>query len=336
MSKIKLSVLCITYNHEKFIRQALDGFVMQKTNFPFEVIIHDDASTDGTADIIREYAKKYPKIIKPIFQTENQWSKGKLPLIHFMLDKVKGKYVAMCEGDDYWTDENKLQTQVDFLDKNPDFSICFHPVRVIWDDKSNPDTIFPTPDFIFNRDVLSLDDLLKHNFIQTNSVVYRWNLTEQDWPKQKFLPADYLFHLIHAKHGKIKYLNKVMAVYRKHAGGIWAGAGQTEDFWLRCGLLQARFYDIIQKKFNVDKNAELKESLLRTVLTLLKYNRFTDTESIRHEFPKIYNEIMSEMATNEFQRQNKDAKRAKHKKRLIYYTCGFLVVALFILCFFAL
>ena len=109
-----VSVCCVTYNHADFIKQTLEGFVTQKTNFPFEVIIADDCSTDGQQDIIKEYAKKYPDIIKPIFHSHNTGSYQNL------LDAAsacKGKYVAMCDGDDYWTDENKLQKQADFIDR---------------------------------------------------------------------------------------------------------------------------------------------------------------------------------------------------------------------------
>ncbi|HHX61228.1 MAG TPA: glycosyltransferase [Epulopiscium sp.] len=99
-----VSICCLAYNHEKFIRQALDGFIMQESNFPIEVLIHDDASTDDTANIIREYEKKYPEIIKPIYQTENQYSKGVGISVTYNFPRAKGKYIAMCEGDDYWTD----------------------------------------------------------------------------------------------------------------------------------------------------------------------------------------------------------------------------------------
>ena len=107
-----VSVRCITYNHEPYIAQALDGFLMQKTNFPFEVIVHDDAGPDKTADIIREYEAKFPKIIKPIYETENQYSKHDGSLGRIVDAACKGKYIALCEGDDYWIDENKLQVQV--------------------------------------------------------------------------------------------------------------------------------------------------------------------------------------------------------------------------------
>ena len=156
----QLSICCITYNHAKFIRQALDGFVMQKTNFPFEVLIHDDASTDGTADIIREYEAKYPDIIKPIYQTENQWSKGVLISKTCNYPRVQGEYVAMCEGDDYWTDPLKLQKQVDFLDSHPDFMGCFHPAKKIWEDKPVKSTVFPSPYEHFYRKVFTARDVL--------------------------------------------------------------------------------------------------------------------------------------------------------------------------------
>ena len=124
-----VSIRCVTYNHEPYIAQALDGFLMQKTSFPFEVIVHDDASTDKTAEIIREYEIKFPKIIKPIYETENQYSKHDGSLSRIMDSACKGKYIALCEGDDYWIDENKLQLQVDFLEKNSEYGMCYTKVR---------------------------------------------------------------------------------------------------------------------------------------------------------------------------------------------------------------
>lgn len=120
-----VTIRCLVYNHEPYLRQCLDGFVMQKTNFPFEAIVHDDASTDRSAEIIREYAEKYPNIIKPIFETENQYSK-KDGSLRRMVDKhIRGKYIAMCEGDDYWIDPYKLQKQVDYLENNPEYTLSY-------------------------------------------------------------------------------------------------------------------------------------------------------------------------------------------------------------------
>lgn len=123
-SKILVSIICNTFNHERFIRDALDGFVTQKTTFAFEVCIHDDASTDETANIIREYECKYPNIIKPIYQLENQYSQGRSP-VQINIDRANGKYLSFCEGDDYWIDQFKLQKQVDYMESHPDCSFCF-------------------------------------------------------------------------------------------------------------------------------------------------------------------------------------------------------------------
>ncbi len=125
MSEMMVSICCLTYNQEEYIKDALEGFLMQKTTFPFEILIHDDASTDGTAEIIRQYEARYPELIKPIYQTENQHSK-RVAISHvFQYPRAKGKYIAMCEGDDYWTDPMKLQKQVDYMESHEDCGLCF-------------------------------------------------------------------------------------------------------------------------------------------------------------------------------------------------------------------
>ena len=119
-----VSIDCITYNHFKYIRDAIEGFLMQRTNFPLEILIHDDASIDGTAEIIKEYEKQYPWLIKPVYQAENQYSKHNGTRSKIQYDRAPGKYIALCEGDDYWTDPYKLQKQVDFLESNVWVDIC--------------------------------------------------------------------------------------------------------------------------------------------------------------------------------------------------------------------
>lgn len=142
-SNVMVSVLCTAYNHERYIRKSLDGFVSQKTNFRYEVIVHDDASTDATAEIIREYAEKYPEIIRPIYQTKNQFSQ-KVQIIRTILMPVaQGKYIAFCEGDDYWTDDNKLQKQVDFLEKNQEYSATTHNCCFVGDHDEPISNIYP-------------------------------------------------------------------------------------------------------------------------------------------------------------------------------------------------
>ena len=121
---VVVSIVCNTYNHELYIRDALDSFLSQKTNFPFEILVFDDASTDKTANIIRSYEEKYPDIIKPVYQTVNQYSLGLMPGKQNR-ERATGKYIAICEGDDYWCDCNKLQKQVDYMESHPDCTFCF-------------------------------------------------------------------------------------------------------------------------------------------------------------------------------------------------------------------
>lgn len=167
-NKILLSIRCLVYNHEPFLRQCLDGFVMQKTNFRFEAIVHDDASTDGSAAIIREYAEKYPDIIKPIYETENQYSKHDGSLGRIMNAACKGKYIAVCEGDDYWIDPLKLQKQVDFMESHPDYSMCFHRARI--ENETSKTEFYINCSTIEDRDY-SGDELLLNWTVPTASII---------------------------------------------------------------------------------------------------------------------------------------------------------------------
>lgn len=140
---IMVSVICLTFNHEKYIRQTLEGFVRQKTNFRFEVLLHEDASTDKTADIVREYESRYPEIIKPIYQSVNQYTHGGRISQRFNYPRAKGKYFAWCEGDDYWCDEYKLQKQFDIMESHQECSICVHRVQCINEDGTINKRVIP-------------------------------------------------------------------------------------------------------------------------------------------------------------------------------------------------
>lgn len=140
---ILVSVICTAFNHGKYIRRCLEGFVSQKTDFDFEIIVHDDASTDDTAQVIREFETAYPHLIRPIYQTENQYSqKINIKRTHIM-PIVRGKFVALCEGDDFWVDEHKLQRQVDAMLANPDCRMCTHTVAEVLEDGTPDGTVFP-------------------------------------------------------------------------------------------------------------------------------------------------------------------------------------------------
>jgi len=218
MSQSKVSVLCITYNHEKFIRQCLESILNQQTDFEFELIIHDDASTDKTVDIINEYRAKDPRV-KLIAQAKNQFQQGVRGMfLKFLLPLVKSQYIATCEGDDYFIDNQKLQKQVDFLDANSAHTVCFHPVKVVFEG-SDKYSFFPGAKVV--EQGINLENLLKSNFIQTNSAMYR-RIDYAGLSKANFMPSDWYLHIYHAAQGSIAMLDEAMSVYRRHPDGVWS------------------------------------------------------------------------------------------------------------------
>ena len=217
MTEPLVSIACITYNQSKYINKAIDGFLMQKTSFPYEIIIHDDASTDSTDQIIKEYELKHPDIIFPIYQNENQYSKGTGKILtNFLFPKCRGKYIALCEGDDYWIDPNKLQKQVDFLEANPEYSMCFHGAKVISEIETLNDSLFTD---LEDRDYNS-DELLKIWTVPTASIVFRNEFTSFIPQNKKFLYGDIIIILAMANHGKIRCINELMSVYRRTLTGV--------------------------------------------------------------------------------------------------------------------
>ncbi|MEI6696949.1 MAG: glycosyltransferase [Bacteroidota bacterium] len=224
-----LSVCLITYNHVKYIREAIEGVLMQKVNFSWEFIIADDCSTDGTREIVLEYKKKYPKFIKLILQDKNVGpAKNWIDLITY----PKSKYVAYFEGDDYWIDPLKLQKQVDFLEEHPDYSICFHKVKILKLGRLKKDNITKVP-----SETTTIEDLAKYgNYIHTISSIFK---NKNYYNLGQFCVGDYPLHLINAQTGKIKYINKTMAVYRIHDNGIWSNKTQNEKMKNWLGLLSS-------------------------------------------------------------------------------------------------
>lgn len=215
-----VTIQCLVYNHESFLRQCLDGFVMQKTSFRFEVIVHDDASTDGSAAIIREYADKYPEIIKPIFETENLYSKRDGSLRRVMYRNTRGKYVAICEGDDYWTDPYKLQKQVDFLESHPDYVMCSHRFNQYIEDKKlleeDDDKDFQGADY-------DLKNLIGGKWLtQTLTLMFRRSALDLQHFESYGMSMDIILMYELLRNGKGYCLPDIMAVYRYHGGGVWS------------------------------------------------------------------------------------------------------------------
>ncbi len=224
---IIVAIKCLTYNHELYIRQCLEGFVMQQTNFRFVAIVHDDASTDKTAEIIREYAEKYPDVIIPLYETENQHSKhdGSLSnIINQALNATSCKYIAWCEGDDYWIDPLKLQKQVDFLETHPDYTMCCS------------DAVIKSPRGELNFSRYSSSTTIPFSalvlggglFIQTATLVYHRSLVT-DYPdccKQCHV-GDYPMQIYAGLKGKVYYFAEKMAVYRFQTATSWTAREST-------------------------------------------------------------------------------------------------------------
>lgn len=208
---IVVSVSMITYNHEKFIAEAIEGVVMQKSDFPFELVIGEDCSTDNTRAICIEYQKKYPDIIRLRLPETNQ---GMMLNWINNINSGRGKYIALCDGDDFWTDPYKLQKQVDFMQANPDFAMCSHKVHTLMCGHLDEN-------IEMERDVLTTTDIIKKDWgLLTASIIFRKEAHKTpDW-YYTVKNGDYALQLIVSLSGKIKFLPDYMAVYRQHLGGV--------------------------------------------------------------------------------------------------------------------
>ena len=227
-----LAVRCATFNHEKYIRDALEGFVKQKTDFCFIVIVHDDASTDKTAEIIREYEQKYPHIIKPIYETENQWSKRAGSLSRALRNAIPQgvKYVALCEGDDYWTDPGKLQKQVDFLEKHPDYTMCFHNAEI----KKENGVAADFEGYVIENREYSATELFAGWTVPTASIVMRKEILDIPRQSPDFIYGDIVMIENCAHLGKVWGFGEYMSVYRMQATGVlWNDSSVAQEKRLR-------------------------------------------------------------------------------------------------------
>lgn len=304
-----VSILCMTYNHEKYISDAIEGFLSQKTNFKYEILIHDDASTDRTAQIIKEYELKYPHLIKPIYQKENQYSIG-LNIDEILTNKASGKYFALCEGDDYWTDPYKLQKQVDFLEEHPDFSLCVHAALKINAITGEEITKIRPSDV--NREFSTEEIILGGGgLFATNSMVYRKNdvITMPDF----YIHApvgDYPLAIFLSLRGKVYYFDEIMSVYRYGVPGSWSIRIENASDKERINFLKDyinmldeinyytnnKYYSIIEK---IKTEEEFQLYLLQRNVKELKkdkYSKYYNALGIRDKislhmqryFPHVY------------------------------------------------
>ncbi|MGB9152475.1 MAG: glycosyltransferase [Alphaproteobacteria bacterium] len=290
----RLSICVATYNHEKYIAEALESFLQQKTNFSFQIIIGDDASTDSTPQILREYATKYPDIIKPILREKN------ISPIKNSLDiysRAKTEFVAICDGDDFWTNKNKLQRQVDYLDVHPECAITYHKTCIRYADGSHDDIEYPSPTKRFDKTILTLEDLAVRNPMHTSSLVYRWRFQSEDIRKfmpDDICPGDYFLALLHAETGNIAFIDSVMSVYRVHSGGMSFGIHKKryDLVWLQYGLEELNFHRAVDTHFNSRLHRYFRiaiEKKSRAVLdAYLQHRAFDKLATFSNEHPKYY------------------------------------------------
>lgn len=215
---MKISVAVQTYNHEKFIAQALDSVLMQNVDYEYEIVIGEDRSTDSTRAIVTEYKRRYPDKIRLILPDENLGFYGNV-LFQQIINACRGEYVALLDGDDYWTAADKVQKQVDFLDAHPECTICHHNVMMVYEDNSR--AAHPTvPTGL--KPISDLEDFLLSQGIETSATMFRRGLFG-DFPEQSHTlrTLDTAFHAFNAQYGKIGYIDEVMSVYRFHSGAVW-------------------------------------------------------------------------------------------------------------------
>lgn len=270
-SNILVSICCITYNHAPFIRKALDGFLMQqppscvqqgaKMNDWCEILIHDDCSTDGTTEIVKEYAAKYPDVIFPLYEEVNQYSKG-VKVDFYNYKRARGKYIAYCEGDDYWTDPYKLQKQVDFLNENLDYSACFHRVKHhnVYTDEYLDDAC---TDFLKGNDGadITLDIFLKKWYTQPLSLVFRTSMYDFTLPYtfKYYRDMHEIFYLL--KNGKGYMFAFKGGVRNVHHGGIASMISTNEQF--------IRLYEIVTEWYEKDKDKFIRNYYITTLRWLI-------------------------------------------------------------------
>ena len=284
-----VSISCLAFNHVQYIRVCLDSFLMQKTSFAFEIIIHDDASTDGTKEIIEEYATKYPDIIFPIYQKENQYSKGIKPTWVFNAPRWKGKYIALCEGDDYWTDPLKLQKQVDFLETNSDYVMCTHATEEK-NEIMNTSVVFPK---IGEDTTKYIEDYIINNLTATCSLMFKAAYLEPipEWFKKiQFGDLGLILMLFYRSNKKMMVLKDCMAVYRINSGSIHGSLKNNNASLIKAYKMHLDFIDTIDNELFLKK--KFKKVVVRkkinthSILADL-YKNSSTTNYYKHLFKKF-------------------------------------------------
>ena len=286
----EVSIICNTYNQVEYIKDALEGFVRQKTNFNFEVLVHDDASTDGTQDIIKLYESNYPKIIKGYYENENQYSKHNGMISKIQRGRVTGRFVALCEGDDYWIDENKLQKQYEFLTQHPEYAMCATYAKVI-DARNNAElkSTFERAD----RDI-SINELIAEEngrIFPTVSVFMRSDvyLHVSSW-RYAFPIGDSPAFIDAALQGKVRLMSDTTCVYRLYANNSWTNRMQDISSFVSFKNKMIHAFELFNLETNQLYNDSVKYRIKEALFSIaVKTN---DYKTVRKsEYRPFYNKI---------------------------------------------
>ena len=256
-----VAIHCLVYNHEPYLRDCFEGFVMQQTNFPFVAIVHDDASTDGSAAIIREYEKRYPQVFKPIYEIENLYQRGGFAAINDVMntaiEATGAKYVAMCEGDDYWTDPLKLQKQVDFMEANPEYGLSYTDYNRLADaTQTLTEAMFEKQNQY--RPISYEQHLLKPGYLAPMTWLYRHELMNLIAKANVHTDGTYAYMLEFLYNSKVAYISEVTAVYRSHTGSASSPIGDKALFRYTIGVFRTQIH--YTQKYSCSE--ELKHKVL--------------------------------------------------------------------------
>ena len=314
-----VSVCCITYNHEPYITHTIEGLLMQKTNFPLEILIHDDASTDNTQQVVRQYVEKYPELIVPIFQKENQYSKNNGNILNsFVFPKARGKYFAICEGDDYWTDPYKLQKQVDFMEVNPDYGLVYTKARV-FDQEENT-----YAKAVLGEPFKSFESLFISIGIPTLTTLFRSSLIKE-YNSEILLNSfnwkmgDYPIWLYIAHKSKLFLIDEITATYRMLSES--ASRSKNLNFNLMFLMSEFAIKNFYAEKYKVSKGIRDKYTLahyLKTIYLAYLCDNFEHIQDTRTYFKKNNQSLFLFIILFDLTKNYKTAIRIVNKLMHIY------------------
>lgn len=290
---IMVSVNCVTFQHKQYIRQALDSFLMQKTNFEFEILVHDDASTDGTGDILREYEKRYPGKVLPLIQTENQYSQGIDNISGaFNFPRARGKYIFMCDGDDYWTSPDKMQKQVDYMEAHPDCTLCIHSARIelvgraLTEGQMRPycgNRVLTPEEIVDKSSGYAMSSMAFPSRIVKNLPDYYVDCPVGDTPIQ----------MIAASEGYGYYFDQPMSTYRVGVAGSWTVEGKSGDYARKQQIYYKRM-EKVYDQYDRATGGRLKEAI-ESAKKRTYYHTMVNTrqfkEILNPEYKKYYKEL---------------------------------------------